>query len=861
MHGWPTALALATLGALLVLLGLFWAVQPVRAEIRTVTNPGNGGADTLRDIIDNVAVDGDVIEFASNLATTTIILTEPITITKDIEIRGANAITVSGGTTSRIFYVETGAEVTFSGLRLQDGYAERDGGEHKGGAIYNTGVVTLTESFLTTNTVTGTGTTQGTVIHNSANSTLWIIESFFTLNNTTTSADGNIEGGTIFNAGTLFVTNSTIADGTHKNGGGGARTLGGAIHNSGGTVEIEGSTIRNISSEGSGNQIDQGGGLFNRSGTMTVTNSIISQNTAEQGGGLYNTGGQLSVLQSAVLTNTVDGGTDGFGGGIYNDGGSTLLEVQNTTFSGNAANQAGGAIANNNSAIARIENATILNSQNGGGIYNGSNNEFAQAQNTIFASNTGDDCASTGNGIRSQGNNIDSDNSCNLTNLADLPNTDPLLGPLTQEAGEVTPSFKPQANSPAINAGNNSTCTEIDQRGITRPQSVDCDIGSVELPLDLAISKTGTPDTLQAGEMITYTIRFTNTSSVVTATNVLIDDELPAPIIDPVVTMGNSPPTVTKRANTNIQWEIAEFSPGSSGTITVTGIVGSVSTSEITNTVTIRDDSTRPTGTEEANTANNSATVVTNVFSPPPTPPTASDDEAFTQVNTPITIDVLANDEDEGDDPLEIIATGDTTAGSTVLISSSTELVYTPTLDFIGTDVFTYTITDLLREGTDTATVTVTVAPEGVEPGEAVLEVSMVASADLVQPGDALAYTIDVTNNGPEPATSLTATLTLTSGLTFDSASGTDWTCTYDDTTSEVTCLRDNLAANDTGQIVVNTTVAELTSSLAAIVGTLDATVEVRAANSPAGLATPSDSVSVTLEDGLQRLYLPLVSK
>jgi hypothetical protein len=76
-----------------------------------------------------------------------------------------------------------------------------------------------------------------------------------------------------------------------------------------------------------------------------------------------------------------------------------------------------------------------------------------------------------------------------------------------------------------------------------------------------------------------------------------------------------------------------------------------------------------------------------------------------------------------------------------------------------------------------------------------------------------------------------------------------------------VTCLRDSLTVNDTGQIVVNTTVAELTTGLAATVGTLDATVEVRAANSPADLTTPADSVSVTLEDGLQRLYLPLVSK
>jgi hypothetical protein len=96
--------------------------------------------------------------------------------------------------------------------------------------------------------------------------------------------------------------------------------------------------------------------------------------------------------------------------------------------------------------------------------------------------------------IVSLGNNIASDASCNLTQSTDLPNTDPLLGPLADNGGP-TLTHLPLAGSPAIDAIPPADCTwdddgdqgtpevpiATDQRGVARPQGAGCDIGAVEV--------------------------------------------------------------------------------------------------------------------------------------------------------------------------------------------------------------------------------------------------------------------------------------------------------------------------------------------------------------------------------------------
>ncbi|HOK79058.1 MAG TPA: cadherin-like domain-containing protein, partial [Verrucomicrobiota bacterium] len=105
---------------------------------------------------------------------------------------------------------------------------------------------------------------------------------------------------------------------------------------------------------------------------------------------------------------------------------------------------------------------------------------------------------------------------------------------------------------------------------------------------------------------------------------------------------------------------------------------------------------------------------------PPPPPevnysPLARPNTMSARLNTPSqtgTDRLLANDLDEDADPLYVISVSSPSAeGGTVVLENNT-VTYTPRLDFLGTDSFTYSITDG-RGGFATATVFVTVTAGG----------------------------------------------------------------------------------------------------------------------------------------------------
>ncbi|WP_340268405.1 Ig-like domain-containing protein [Sphingobium mellinum] len=104
----------------------------------------------------------------------------------------------------------------------------------------------------------------------------------------------------------------------------------------------------------------------------------------------------------------------------------------------------------------------------------------------------------------------------------------------------------------------------------------------------------------------------------------------------------------------------------------------------------------------------NQATVSIAIASVNDGPPVANPDTAATYANTPVLIDVLANDTDIDGDPLSISALG-TAAHGTVQIQSG-KVLYTPAADYSGSDAFTYTVSDGAG-GTDQGNVNVTVAP------------------------------------------------------------------------------------------------------------------------------------------------------
>lgn len=61
---------------------------------------------------------------------------------------------------------------------------------------------------------------------------------------------------------------------------------------------------------------------------------------------------------------------------------------------------------------------------------------------------------------------------------------DPLLGTLTDNGG-LAETMALLPGSPAIDIEFNATCEAADQRGMTRPMCVACDIGAYEKAIDL----------------------------------------------------------------------------------------------------------------------------------------------------------------------------------------------------------------------------------------------------------------------------------------------------------------------------------------------------------------------------------------
>lgn len=183
----------------------------------------------------------------------------------------------------------------------------------------------------------------------------------------------------------------------------------------------------------------------------------------------------------------------------------------------------------------------------------------------------------------------------------------------------------------------------------------------------------------------------------------------------------NSPPVATDDAATT-QLQVAVTIPvlandtdRDGDTLTVTG-VGSAPNGTVVknanNTVTYTPKK-RFTGTDSftytiSDGHGGTATArVTVLVKPPNSPPVARSDSATTTINTPVVINVLANDTDPNGDPLTVSAVTQGSSGA-VSINANSTVTYTPKTGFKGRDSFTYTVSDG-NGGSATAAVTVRV--------------------------------------------------------------------------------------------------------------------------------------------------------
>lgn len=125
---------------------------------------------------------------------------------------------------------------------------------------------------------------------------------------------------------------------------------------------------------------------------------------------------------------------------------------------------------------------------------------------------------------------------------------------------------------------------------------------------------------------------------------------------------------------------------------------------------------------------------VSITVSPLNDPPVAVPDTASTAEDTSKVIDVLNNDFDVDNDPLTVVSVTTPISGSTSTNGST--VTYTPTLNFNGTDIFGYTISDGVL--TDSTVVTVTVTPVNDPP---------VAVPDTASTAEDTSEVIDVLGN------------------------------------------------------------------------------------------------------------------
>ena len=230
-----------------------------------------------------------------------------------------------------------------------------------------------------------------------------------------------------------------------------------------------------------------GGAIRNFGEKVEIDRVIIENNSAPRGAGLYNgPDGDVDILNSVFYQNITDGdpGSER-GGAIYNEG---ELFLGNSTVSNNGAENVGGGIYNEGSIHAPF--TTIAENWTDDGLPGGVHTIVASDISfyaSVIADNFDGDCGGILSNIESSGFNI-STNDCNLDDPSDMPNTDPMLGPIKNNGGD-TLTHALLKGSPAIDmAGAEFGCFEvgIDQRGVVRPQNGDqvgdafCDAGAFE---------------------------------------------------------------------------------------------------------------------------------------------------------------------------------------------------------------------------------------------------------------------------------------------------------------------------------------------------------------------------------------------
>jgi hypothetical protein len=272
-------------------------------------------------------------------------------------------------------------------------------------------------------------------------------------------------------------------------------------------VTVSGLTLAHGHAEGTMNN-RLGGAIFAYNTNLTVSNAVLSQNTAAGSPGTDGYGGAICICTDPggslrIENSTLSGNTaSSFGGAVYDD--FAPLTIENSTINDNSARGGGGVSVYNTSGSNNIKNTTLSGNEAldfaGGGLYSYdrsdgftltsvtvAGNAASQAggiwaedgngpltlQNTIVANNTAPTNPDIAGPFNSAFSLIRTPGSAALTDIVPgslITGQDPQLNGLAANGGP-TLTMAPALTSPAIDKGA-AFGLNTDQRGATRPVEI-----------------------------------------------------------------------------------------------------------------------------------------------------------------------------------------------------------------------------------------------------------------------------------------------------------------------------------------------------------------------------------------------------
>jgi hypothetical protein len=477
------------------------------------------------------------------------------------------------------------------------------GGGGLGGAIYSTRPLSVSRSTFTSSLASGgSGGSGGPAAGGGGagvGAAIYLLNAGFTLSDSTFIQNQATGGGPGFVLGGSGGPTGDGANGTDNAGGGGAGGVALARGGSGGDAGGGGGAplLRGISTVWGGRAggssppfaatpggATGGAVLLRGAGTASITGSTFRENIVTNGG--LNREGSTEFP-----TDFLSGSGGGITTWVYGS-----LTIGNSTFSGQRADEHGGALRITSSGPVQLSYSTFsLNTAASGAVVYDLTSSVS-LQSVIVSHNSGLSCGVSPGQISSQ-DSITDDSSCFGTDPAKnnrvVSASAPLLGTLGDHGGP-TATYDLAPGSLALDSVTVSVCPppSTDQRGYLRPADggtgqVRCDIGAFEAG---APSPTPTP-TLTSTPTITPTASHTPTPTSTptatptrTATPTPTPTETPTNTATPTETPTATPtptetPTSTPTATTTVT-----ATATATGTPTATQTLGPTATATLTNT-------------------------------------------------------------------------------------------------------------------------------------------------------------------------------------------------------------------------------------------------------------------------------------